>query len=295
MLNAAAPLQLHLRDIAAGKPFHAALVVQRSAYGDTYREKTLSHYHDFWELMYVLEGSGTHWLDEQPYPLDCGNLLLIRPKDVHAVQASPGQTLYFLNIAFLEDAWYDFCVAARFTPNLASWATATQPLVVAVPAEEQGDCAAAFQRALHTFVNCPTHLDLCSLWSAVLPFFVQPHSLTGAETAPVWLERARQLMQEEANLRGGLPRLGTLSGVSQAHLARTFKHYYGQTPTEFVNELRLKYAATLLTTTPGSIADVAEDCGFSNLSYFYRRFSRRFGCPPRAFRLAASRQVVPKA
>ena len=129
----------------------------------------------------------------------------------------------------------------------------------------------------------------------MLPFLVQPPDVAKAATSPVWLERACRSMQEEVNLRVGLPRLVALSGVSQAHLARTLKHYHGQTPTEFVNEQKLKRAATLLATTSGAIDAIAADCGFSNLSYFYRCFGRRFGCPPRAFRLTASKQVVPEA
>ena len=115
------------------------------------------------------------------------------------------------------------------------------------------------------------------------------------EQLPVWLETACRKMQEPSHLQVGLPRLTALCGVSQAHLARTLRYHYGQTPTEYVNDLRLQQAAKLLTTTSAAIIDIAGACGFDNLSYFYRCFNRRFGCPPRAFRVAASRQVVPEA
>ena len=156
------PTQLHFHEIAPDQPFHAALVTQRGAYG----EKTLLHTHDFWELMYVAEGCGSHWLGGEPFTLSVGDLLLIRPQDVHAVRVSAGQTLHFLNIAFLEGSWRDFCLAARLTPEFARWAAAAHPLSVSVPHAVQGDCAEAFRRALGAFVKSPSYLELCAVCGA---------------------------------------------------------------------------------------------------------------------------------
>jgi AraC family cel operon transcriptional repressor len=100
-------------------------------------------------------------------------------------------------------------------------------------------------------------------------------------------------MYEEENLRVGLPRFVEVSGVTRAHLTRTLKFYRQQTPTEFINEVRLNHAAMLLATTPADILDVAADCGFDNLSYFYRRFRRQFGKPPRVWRRESQCIVMP--
>lgn len=42
------------------------------------------------------------------------------------------------------------------------------------------------------------------------------------------------------------PYKNKVSQVSSEHLSRTFRKYYGITPTEFVNGLRLDYAAMLI-------------------------------------------------
>ena len=278
--------QLQFYKIAADRPFHAALVAQRGSSG----ERVQLHTHDFWELMYVVKGNGFHWLGKKRYPLGSGDLLLIRPKDVHAIQVQTGQNLHFLNVAFLERSWQDFCSVTQLTLHLGHWAAAEQPCSVNVPAEAREGCVGAFQGALQAFVETPSYLDLCRFWSIVLPLFLEPPR--HPETVPLWLVRARQKMQDEPNLQIGLPRLNALCGVSQGHLARTFRNHYHQTPTEFINELRLKRAATLLTTTSTAIVDIAADCGFNNLSYFYRRFADRFGDAPKSFRLKASRQIM---
>jgi AraC family cel operon transcriptional repressor len=129
----------------------------------------------------------------------------------------------------------------------------------------------------------------------VLEFF-EPHESEAADQDmehPVWLSLACRAMYEEENLRAGLPRFVDVSGVTRAHLTRTLKMYRQQTPTEFINELRLDRAAMLLATTPADILDVAADCGFENISYFYRRFRRQFGKTPRAWRKESQCIVMP--
>ncbi len=115
----------------------------------------------------------------------------------------------------------------------------------------------------------------------------------GDGVQPIWLRAACEAMHDERNLRLGLTQFIALSGVSAAHLSRTLKAYRQQTPSAFINELRVQQAALLLTTTTEAIIEIAATCGFANLSYFYRRFGERFGMSPRAFRMRARHAVVP--
>jgi AraC-like DNA-binding protein len=53
----------------------------------------------------------------------------------------------------------------------------------------------------------------------------------------------------------------------------------------YINERRLALAAQKLTLEPQrSITQIAFDCGFSDSSYFSRRFQERFGQTPRQYR-----------
>jgi AraC-like DNA-binding protein len=65
------------------------------------------------------------------------------------------------------------------------------------------------------------------------------------------------------------------------------RRHLGMTGTEFVNEARLQHAARELRLSDRPIAEIALDCGYDNLGYFYRRFKARFGRPPRQYRLSA--------
>lgn len=283
--------RLLFADIAPGRDFHAALVQMEPS-----NPATASHCHDFWEMMYVLEGAGTHKINGRPMPLSAGDILWIRPPDAHAISRRSGQSLHFLNVAFAAPAWAEFRAAAHLETQTAPWETSHLPPMMTLPAAQRAPCALAFEQALHAFHRRPTRLDLCRFWSVVLPFLLPDH-LEEAEmipSAPGWLSRACRLLERQENLQQGVSRLVELAGVSPAHLSRVLKSNTRLTPTEYVNRLRLRHAAALLLTTSQEISRIALDCGFDNLSYFYRRFGQAYGKTPHVFRFEARQGILPR-
>lgn len=287
-LRSGNPPALHLLwdEIAPGNEFHAALVHFAGGWG------TQAHTHDFWEAMYVLDGRGTHAVGGVPQALSPGDLLLIRPEDRHAVRAVPGERLAFINIAFPGESWAAFIRAAGLETVKDSWRRSALPPATSVPPSQRDKAADIFRRILTAFHESPTRFELCRFWIG-LRDLLAAGAVDGNETGPPWLVRACRAMRETNNLSEGLPRLIALSGVSGAHLSRTLKAQYGQTPTEFLNELRIARAATLLATTSQEITDIALDCGFENLSYFYRLFRQQHGQTPRAYRMRTYRSIAP--
>ena len=285
-------LHLCFDEIAPGRDFHAALAADFAR-----RSERVPHTHDFSEVFYVLEGAGTQWLNTEEQALRAGDLCWIRPQDQHAFSVRPGQKLHFVNIAFRQECWADFRRLALETSQPAEWETAPNPPAIHVPPARRGETARLFQDLLRGFHRHPTRLALCRFWSEALPILLLSPGLgtpnASVETGPAWLSQACLALQSEDALRAGVPRLVALCGVSPAHLARTLKASSGLTPTEWVNTLRLERAALLLATTTDEIISIAGDCGFENLSYFYRLFHRRFGQSPRHYRLSARSQVLP--
>lgn len=72
--------------------------------------------------------------------------------------------------------------------------------------------------------------------------------------------------------------------TSRMTLYRKLQHITGQSPTDFMTNLRIKEAAHLLTTTTLTIATVGEHVGFSNASYFTKIFKNQFGMRPKDYR-----------
>ena len=76
--------------------------------------------------------------------------------------------------------------------------------------------------------------------------------------------------------------LSTQLGFSRTTLYRKIKAAFGQSPSQFLNSIRLKKAAALLESGKYSVTDVTALVGFQSLSYFSRLFREEFGQPPSA-------------
>ena len=75
-----------------------------------------------------------------------------------------------------------------------------------------------------------------------------------------------------------------LSGLSHSRLDHLFKAEVGQSPTQYLQELRLKKARQLLETTSMKITQVGLAVGYQDHSHFFRNFKKRFGLTPSEFR-----------
>lgn len=107
---------------------------------------------------------------------------------------------------------------------------------------------------------------------------------TGNGEPPRWLTELRREMEQEESYVSGLPRMLEIAGKSQEYLTRAFRRYYGETPTEYINRLRLRQAAWLLQTTPDRVIDILYRCGFNNVSYFNRLFKAHYQQTPQEYR-----------
>jgi len=76
--------------------------------------------------------------------------------------------------------------------------------------------------------------------------------------------------------------------LSRFHFIRLFRSTTGTTPMEFVTQLRLNKAKSLLLTTGMSLAIIALSCGFSSQSHFNRTFKTHQGQTPGQFRKNAA-------
>lgn len=78
--------------------------------------------------------------------------------------------------------------------------------------------------------------------------------------------------------------LADLIDVEQQWLSALFKNKTGNTVIDYVNQVRLGQVARRLISTEEPVAQIAIDCGFSNLANFNRHFKRIKGVTPVAFR-----------
>lgn len=68
-------------------------------------------------------------------------------------------------------------------------------------------------------------------------------------------------------------------------MTRLFKARAGVTVGEYLMDIRMKKARELLLRTDMQMSEISEACGFSDANYFIACFSRRYGTPPKKFRM----------
>ena len=81
-----------------------------------------------------------------------------------------------------------------------------------------------------------------------------------------------------------LDALAGLARMSKYHFLRTFRRATGMSPYQFLLSIRMRRAALRLATTRETIASIAFDAGFGDLSTFNHRFRDLFGMSPSSYR-----------
>lgn len=280
---------LQLSEHTLGRPYHAALCRVSP------RQPPVGfHTHqDFYELFYVVAGRGEHRLSAGRQPLAAGDLVLVRPADWHSLVGLPPAGLEWINVAVPMAAWHSMLDMAAVV-SVDDLNRTQLPKLVRTSGDEAARLEASFRDALARYAGVAGKLDLMRFILDVLGVLeAQQAGQSEGSPLPDWLLRACTAMSREENLRGGVPRLGALAGVSAGHLCRTMRAHYDMTPTAFVTELRLRHAEMLLATTSASLTEISYRCGFASPSYFSRCFHATQGMPPRDFRRRARQAVLP--
>lgn len=112
-----------------------------------------------------------------------------------------------------------------------------------------------------------------------------------AATPDRLVSRAMALIQQRFTRSIDYEKLAISLAVSQRTLIRHFNRDLGMTPQAYQQQLRIEAAQRLLATNPPPpIAQVAEQIGYTNSSYFCRLFKQRLGVTPQNYQ-ASSRNI----
>jgi transcriptional regulator GlxA family with amidase domain len=98
------------------------------------------------------------------------------------------------------------------------------------------------------------------------------------------LLRAKDRMDAASHEAWPVCRLAEVSGVSEAHFARSFKEAFGVPPHRYLLTRRIERATALLRDSDAPITDVAFETGWASLGTFGRVFRDVTGESPGAFR-----------
>lgn len=120
--------------------------------------------------------------------------------------------------------------------------------------------------------------ECCLMIGSHVDALKQSHNLQLQQNLLRWLEETFSC----PNLNAAMA--AETFGISKKYVSQFLKDQTGKSFNEYVEELRLTHAMTLLRTTDLSITEISANCGFSTQNTFYKAFRRRYDLSPSAVR-----------
>ena len=72
-----------------------------------------------------------------------------------------------------------------------------------------------------------------------------------------------------------------LCHMSEPNFRRLFREYFGMSPVDYRNNIRLTVAKSKLQSSEYNVSEAAYESGFTNLSYFSRLYKKKYGHTPK--------------
>lgn len=99
------------------------------------------------------------------------------------------------------------------------------------------------------------------------------------------LQEILQYINSNCSQPIGMQQVASRFGYSSKYFCHLFKQNYGRTFVSYLNKIRIQKAAELLVNTDMRVSEIAEQCGYDNLSYFIRRFKQQMRQTPINYRV----------
>ncbi|HEX2952341.1 MAG TPA: helix-turn-helix domain-containing protein [Armatimonadota bacterium] len=231
---------------------------------------------DILNLWCVTEGCGTLQLRNHTYSLRAGDCFVIRMREYCLGEHDPDHPLTVLWALYRYRNFSGMPFEQELPP--------VYRYLVNLPFFSQ-----VFERAITSFNSEGVTRFYAEPWmSAALAALdeqdrqPQPH-----EPERELFERIQQLCSHIQASPGRQYRVSELAEefhYTAGHFTRLFRQFIGVTPREYITQVRIDAAKSLLSLSNYSISRIAEVLGYRDVFYFSRQFLEQTGMSPSAFR-----------
>lgn len=243
------------------------------------------HWHEFYELTLVLQGTGVNTVNGERHLLNPGDAFLLTPADFHAIAPDPGQVLVLYNLIFAQAMLSDTLVQLLFPANAGVTASFNQP--------------ADFERMVLHFKNLERECQMrapgrdIAVQSELNLILIEWQRHRKAQT-PVatsdktlhhrGIQKALIYIQHHFRQAISLNDAAQHANLSANYFSELFGKETGISFQQYVQQLRLQFAMALLKTSHLQVTEVSYASGFNTLTHFERVFRLQFGMTPREAR-----------
>ncbi len=263
------------------------------------------HWHDAFEIGYVLEGTGVFLIEGKQFPFHPGQVHAINDTDRHMAYAE--DRARFFNVHFHPDLLRDASFPAltnaallpftrgsrRLSPLLPAGNVHTEQIIrlLQAIAEEHSAAAPHWPLAVKGLV-----LQIVTL---LLRHFVDPRIPDAAtlrrQELLARLAPALRLIEQRLAEPPSIAELADAVSLSPSRFSALFREAVGSAPVAYRNSRRVVRAQRLLLTTELPAVRVAEQSGFATVQQFNRVFRRATGMTPGEYRQCATGNSPPAA
>ncbi|MGI5893686.1 MAG: helix-turn-helix domain-containing protein [Candidatus Merdivicinus sp.] len=252
------------------------------------------HTHSYTELIIILDGSGYHISANGRYSLQRGTVITVPPPIAHQMEEMDHLKIYVLK--FDLNGLLSFDYELKNDPGFRS--LFIQFPITVSNRESARPLLLSELQLQHVISLSQVMLQECSARKPGYKPIIRTHLLAlTAYLARCFLpdrnpisHRMERIIQTvtymEENLQHPIrvPELADQVYLSTRQYDRIFREVYGMSPSAYLAEMRLNRACQLMTDRSISLGDISEQCGFSDIAFFYRCFRKRFDMTPKQYR-----------
>lgn len=246
------------------------------------------HRHTYYEIFWFLDGSGTHYIDFEGYPILPNSFFFITPGQIHypeVTKAPRGYALLFtddfLSLNRLEHDFlrgFDFFHRIDHVPTLHL-------------SDEQARPFNLMCEQMHREYNGDAFGRLVVLQSLLQTFLVQIQRQYGAGPTQLEPHTDENLAQQFIRLidlhfedKQQVQDYAALLGVTAGHLTDSTREALGISASQLIHQRLIMEAKRLLAHSGQTIAQISNQLNFADPSYFARFFKRETGFSPSRFK-----------
>lgn len=230
------------------------------------------HWHDYFEIEFVVSGKGKQILNGKEYMLEPGSLSILTTNDFHAVYPDSELTLFNLSFQISE-------LSSEFIMQLINGGGTC----ITCYGSEFERFKAIFKLLCDAQQNVKNDEYLKTMLRGLLLLIVNKIPIH-EPLQNNYVQNVKLYIHTHFRHNPTLSEIAKAACISPNYLCEKFRKETGKTVLEFLTEQKINYAETLLKSTNLSITDICFSSGFSSVSNFLRAFKILKNTSPSAYR-----------
>ncbi|MNZ47597.1 HTH-type transcriptional activator RhaS [compost metagenome] len=247
------------------------------------------HYHDYYEIYYMLSGQRIYFIRDRSYSVEQGDLVFIQKHELHKTMQS-GSGAHERVIIHFKDVLLSHLGGSSAEFLMTPFQQPSH--IIRLPRQEQHAIEQTMRKMIAEISHKQTGYELYPPFAVTELLLASARHLQKHEplplhhTSPMHAKISEVIHYINDHFADPL-RLGAIAEhffVSPYYLSRMFKEMSGFTFSDYITLTRIKEAQRLLRETKLSITEIAAAVGFDNFSHFGKTFKRITHTSPREYR-----------